>query len=107
MRKGWLIVAVAGLIGLPGGALAYVYGDTNFDFAGYPDPTCHKPVKPYRPLPGAGRFAIQSYNFEVDRYNLDLEAYNRCIRQYVEAAQNDMERIKEKALGAIAEAKSL
>ncbi|MDT8376873.1 MAG: hypothetical protein RQ867_09115 [Mariprofundaceae bacterium] len=79
--------------------------------AGYPSHRCHKPAKPPRPdslnnrwrIP---RWELDAYNSSVSRYNAELEIYNGCITRYVENANEDIERIRQKAGKAVLEANS-
>ena len=79
--------------------------------AGYPDHRCHKPAKPPRPDSLKNRWRVprwelDAYNSSVSRYNAELEVYNSCITRYVENANKDIERIRQKAGKAVAEANS-
>lgn len=64
----------------------YVYGETNFDFLGYPDPSCSEPFVPY---------GGDSASWKI--FKIEFEEYARCIERYLEGAQNDQKRIIEKA----------
>lgn len=70
---------------------AFVLGETNFSFAGYPDHTCSEPYVPFS-------FSDQ---FELDNFKRDVEEYRDCIKKYVEAAKLDKERITEKSNEAV------
>lgn len=78
-------------------ANALVLGGSNFGLLGYPDHECHEPYKPYEFV---DEYQYQSYKNEV-------ELYFDCIREYVENAERDIERIQEAAKSAIEEANSL
>ncbi len=89
-----LIIA---LLVMSSSAFAMVFGGSNLGIMGYPKHSCSKPYKPFE-------FTSQ---FEVDNYNRQLAMYIGCIKEYVENANNDIERIQEAAKSAIDEAKSL
>ena len=78
-------------------AYALVLGGSNLSLLGYPEHECYKPHKPYE--------FIDELDFQ--RYKTDVEIYLDCIREYVENAENDIERIREAAQDAIDEANSL
>ncbi|MBI1328200.1 MAG: hypothetical protein GC136_11265 [Alphaproteobacteria bacterium] len=77
-------------------AHASVFGGSNLSFTGYPSPQCRKPYKPYE-------FTSQ---FDVDTYNDEVERYVRCIKEYIDNASNDIDRIKEAVNTAVNEANS-
>ena len=77
-------------------AKAMVYGGSNLGLFGYPDHTCVAPYKPYS-------FTSQE---QLDSYKWEFEEFTDCIREYVDNAKNDIERIKIKANNAIDEANS-
>ena len=77
-------------------AVAMVIGPTNFGFSGYPAHSCYKPLKPRKPYSTTEQWEVDRYNIEVDSYNSQLRIYQDCASDYVEAAQNDMKRIREK-----------
>ncbi|MDP2157047.1 MAG: hypothetical protein Q8K68_05000, partial [Nitrospirota bacterium] len=69
--------------------------------------SCSKPNKStrvFKPHSYANEWEVEKYNSEVRNYNAKFEKYADCIRKYVDNAKNDMERIREKANEAIAEA---
>ena len=68
-----------------GTANAIVFGPTNFDLFGYPDPKCSEPVVPY----------VRD-EYSVTMFNLEFETYKQCIKAYLDGAKNDRERILEK-----------
>lgn len=72
---------------------ASVYGGSNLDFMGYQEHDCSKPVKPYS-------FYTE---YEIDTYKNNVNEYISCIKNYVENANNDIERIKIKINNAIYE----
>lgn len=75
---------------------ASVFGGSNLGYSGYPEPACRKPYEPY----SSSRMDREIYQDEVDRYI-------RCIKDYLENANNDIERIREAQEEAITEAKRL
>lgn len=77
-------------------ANALVLGGSNFDLLGYPKHECYKPYKPYE--------FVDEYQYQS--YVNEAELYFDCIREYVENAERDIERIQDAAKEAIAEAKS-
>ncbi|HEX4304095.1 MAG TPA: hypothetical protein VHZ78_14960 [Rhizomicrobium sp.] len=104
----WALPAVALAFLISSDANAVVFGGSNLGFMGYPDSSCRKPYsKPVRPYNFSSQFDIDSYNRQVDEYNFELDHYIRCVKEYVENANNDINRIKEKADDLITDAKSL
>jgi len=78
-----------------------VIGDTNLGILGYPDHTCgYPPTKPIPPF-SDDRFSVESYNSRVRSYNIEIDTFYYCIKRYLDAAKNDIERIKEKMQDAI------
>ena len=66
-------------------AHALVFGPSNFSFGGYEEPSCYDPYVPY---------GGDSTSWEL--FKLDLETYTQCIKDYLEGAKNDRDRITEK-----------
>lgn len=79
-------IVLLALLGVCGTASAYVIGGSNLGFSGYPDPTCYKPSRPYD----------LSNEYAVDSYNRGIREYRECLETYLDNAQNDINRIKEK-----------
>ncbi len=90
-----LMIATALLL-VSATAGATVYGGSNLGFSGYPEPECRKPYEPYS-------------NSSMDReiYRGELDRYFRCVKEYLENANNDIERIRQAQEEAIAQAKRL
>ncbi|WP_020591253.1 hypothetical protein [Kiloniella laminariae] len=87
---------------------ALTFGDSNFGYNNYPSHSCNKPrTKPHKPYRITQQIEIDQYNQQVSRYNQEIEEYFNCIDSYVEAAKNDMDRIRDKANEAISEARRL
>lgn len=102
MRILSLAAVIALAVLLPASGSAIVIGGSNFQLLrGYPDHTCHKPSKPYKPYEFTKQYEVDLYNAEVDAYNSDLRQFSDCISEYVENVANDIKRIKEKAQAAI------
>lgn len=75
----------------------------------YPAHRCHKPAEPSRPdsLNNQWRvpqWEVRAYNASVTKYNAELESYNDCIGRYVDNANKDIERIRQRAEEAVSEA---
>lgn len=89
-------------------ALAGVAGGSNIsDTFDYPSHACSKPPKStrlFKPLGAANTYEVEQYNAEVRTYNAKYEKYIECIKSYIDNANKDMERIREKANAAIEEA---
>lgn len=85
-------------------ATAIVFGGSNLGILGYSEHDCIKPYKPTEPYSFDSQWEVDLYNSQVDTYNFELDQYISCIREYVENANNDIERIKEKYQNAIDEA---
>ena len=103
-----LVLLVVISLSLPAVADARVSGGSNLA-GGYSSHRCHKPTKPSKPdsLINQWRvpqWEINAYNSSVSSYNAKLEIYNDCISRYVENANNDIERIRQKAEEAVSEA---
>ena len=84
-------------------AFAYVYGGSNLSLTGYPEHSCFKPNKPYKPISFSNQWDVDSYNSQVDHYNMQWNQYISCINEYVDNAKNDIKRVTEKAQEAIDE----
>ena len=95
------IFAILVTIYLPTTACALVLGGSNFDLLGYPSHECTKPLKPYKPFSFSSQWEVDLYNAQVDDYNWELKQYLNCIDEYIENANNDIERIKEKGQEAL------
>lgn len=74
-------------------AEAVMYGDSNLDFMGYPEFDEFPPSEPY---------SRDRYSF--DQYRDEVEEYVRKAQDYVEAGNNDIQRIKEAQEEAIEKA---
>lgn len=98
------IISILLVLLFPLSAYAVVFGGSNLGFGGYPSHDCSKPTKPFKPYSFNSQWEIDSYNSEVERYNFQLQQYLSCIDEYIENANNDIRRIKEKAQEAIDEA---
>lgn len=83
---------------------ASVFGGSNLGYSGYPAHTCIKPTKPYKPFSFSNQWDVDSYNSQVEYYNTQLRRYLYCIDEYIKNANNDIERIREKAKEAINDA---
>ena len=84
---------------------AYVGGSSNFSgFRGYPDHDCIKPYEPTKPYSFESQWDVDQWNSEVETYNYEWQTYVNCINEYVDAASNDIKRIREKANEAINDA---
>lgn len=84
---------------------AIVIGGSNLGISGYPEHTCRKPTKPYKPYKFSSQWEVDSYNSEVDSYNINHRRYIGCVKEYLENAENDLKRIEEKMEETAAEAK--
>lgn len=102
MRSPFLLIAVLMSVN----AFAVVFGGSNLGFGGYPDHSCYKPSKPFKPYSFDSQWEVDIYNQKVDSYNSELGIYLDCINEYVDNAGNDIERIKEAVSNAISEANS-
>ena len=92
MKKIFATVFVIGLVCSVEVASAYVIGSTNFGVLGYPESNCIQPMRPY----SNDEYAIDIFSSEVNRYRM-------CIKEYVEAAENDAKRAIEASNDAINE----
>jgi len=82
-------------------ALSLIYGGSNLSYYGYPSHNCYKPNKPYKPYTFDSQWEIDAYNSEVDQYYRDMEDYRICIQTYIDNANSDIDRIREKIEEAI------
>ncbi len=87
---GLILFALAALAPWPQSS-AFVAGPTNF-IGNYQDHWCNRPWPPITNDDHAWRWFLD-----------DVERYQACIQEYVEAANNDIRRINEKANAAIEE----
>ena len=99
------IVALLLLVSVSSSVFAIVFGGSNLVISVYPDHSCIKPSKPFKPYNFQSRWEIDSYNSQVDLYNIERQLYVDCIKVYLENASNDIKRIEEKMDEAIEEAK--
>lgn len=86
-----IVLALTVFFALP--AEAVVYGNSNLDFMGYPEFDEFPPSEPYN---------RDRYSF--DQYRDEVEEYVRKAQDYVEAGNNDIQRIKEAQEEAIEKA---
>lgn len=89
------VIALSAIL-VCGTASAFVMGGTNLGFSGYPSHDCRKPYAPY-----------DRSSFAVEQYRSDVQRYVRCMREYVDNANSDIERIQEAQQDAINEVKRL
>lgn len=88
-------------------ASAYVIGGTNFDFRGYPEPNCIKPIRPNKPYSFNSQWEVDSYNRQVESFNMQYDMYVDCVKTYLDNASKDIDRIKEKMKSAIDDARGV
>lgn len=91
-----VIFIIAVLVITP--ALAFVYGGSNLGFGGYPAHNCYKPHFPY-----GGEFSSE---WERDSYVRDWNSFIDCVNEYIDAGNNDIDRIREAQQNAISDAKT-
>lgn len=82
----------------------FAFGSSNLTFE-YPEESCSKPSKPYKPYSLNTQWEIDSYNSQVDLYNMEYQRYIRCVKEYLENAENDIKNIQTKMEEAVAKAK--
>jgi hypothetical protein len=104
----YLILLIVISLSVPTVTDAGVSGGSNLT-GGYSSHRCHKPVKPSKPdsLNNQWRipqWELNAYNASIRSYNTKLDIYNGCISRYVKNANNDIERIRQKAEEAVSEA---
>ena len=73
---------------------AYAIGGSNLTLSSYPECTCYKPMKPI----------LINSQWELDDYKFQYDQYIDCVNEYIDNANNDIKRIKEKAEEALNEA---
>ena len=92
----------AALVAAAAPAGAVVYGGSNFGSYDYPTHNCGlPPYPPQRPYDMTSVRDVETYNRLVDQYNTQVRSFSECINAYVERAERDMQRIREKANLAI------
>jgi len=84
-----VLVVVTLLFGTIAGAFI---GSSNLGILGYPDHDCIQPIMP-----------IERDSLSVSIFNDQLITYKRCIKDYVEAADNDKKLVIEKSNNAVDE----
>jgi hypothetical protein len=96
MRETFAIILFLTLFCASSIALGYVIGSSNLGIMGYPDFSSSrmKPIKPY---------SRDSYS--MDRYYHDVKIHVEEADRYIEAANNDIQRIQEAAEKARNEAR--
>lgn len=73
------------IFSLPSISHAFVAGPSNFtSFNGYPEADCYQPSPP-----------LTNDSFAWSMFKNEIESYKLCIQDYIDAAQNDQERIRE------------
>ena len=88
------------LAALPAGAA--VYGGSNFGRFEYPSQDCGlPPFAPQRPYDMTSVRDVEAYNARVDQYNTQVRSFSECINAYVDRAEKDIQRIREKANEAV------
>jgi hypothetical protein len=83
---------------------AFAFGSSNLSF-GYPEESCRKPSKPFKPYSFNSQWEVDAYNNQVDSYNSDYQRYIRCVKEYLESAANDIKTIQQKMDEAVEKAK--
>lgn len=73
-------------------AFGYVAGSSNLDFLGYPtfESKHMRPQKPY-----------SKDEWSARQYRNEVETYQRHAREYLDAANNDVQRVQEEKQNAI------
>ena len=95
---------LASLLIVPAAASAVVYGGSNFGTFAYPSQDCGlPPLPPERPYDMTSVRDVEAYNRRVDQYNTQVRGFSECITAYVDRAEKDMLRIREKANQAVEE----
>lgn len=107
MNRRALALSIA-MIAVSGAAGAVVYGGSNFGRFDYPAQDCGlPPYAPERPFDLNSVREVDAYNARVDQYNTQLRSFSECINSYVERAEKDMQRIREKANAAVEDMRRL
>ena len=84
------------LAAVPAGAA--VYGGSNFGRFEYPGQDCGlPPFAPQRPYDMTSVRDVEAYNARVDQYNTQVRSFSECINAYVDRAEKDIQRIRERA----------
>lgn len=71
---------------------AFVFGGSNLGFSGYPEFSKSKPIKP-----------IYYDKFQHENYISEIQRYERDLKEYLENAKNDVQRIQESMQTAVEE----
>lgn len=93
MSKKICFLIISSFVLVPSFALAYVGGPSNFSFHRYEEFSEAKPYQPY-----------DHDEYSYQRYRREVEAYVEAAKEYVEAGDNDIRRIREAQEEAIEEA---
>jgi len=93
MRRVLAALLMSGLVLSPASSQALVFGPSNLSLGSYPDDRCYQPSPPY----GDDRYGRE-------RFRSDTNQYIDCINDYIEAGNNDIERIEEAQRDARSEA---
>lgn len=72
----------------------FIFGPSNFDpLNEYPKHKCgYGPMKP-PPPDYKSSFEVKMYRHGMERYNMEIITYSMCLKDYVEAAKNDIKKI--------------
>lgn len=82
--------------------LAFIVGGSNFGSFIYPEHACGlKPILPSKPFAFSSQQEIDDYNNKIKVYNKAIKVYSKCINEYLDNANRDMQRIREKAKDAV------
>lgn len=76
-------------------ATATVFGPSNMSFTGYPDPRCYQPSVPF-----------SDDHYAWDSFRSQVRTYVDCVNNYVEAGNNDIQRIRDAQDEAIRDAEN-
>ena len=90
-----LAAVVALIVFTTNSADAVVFGPSNLGLGSYPSPRCYEPAIPY----GNDEYSWSSFRRQANEY-ID------CINEYVEAADNDVRRIRDEQEEAIQDAEN-
>ena len=96
------VFAILFLVWAPSQSFAFIVGGSNFGSYIYPYHSCGlKPTLPAKPFSFSSQDGIERYNQKIRKYNKEIKEFSKCINDYLENANLDMQRIREKSKEAV------
>ncbi len=96
------VFAILFLVWAPSQSFAFIVGGSNFGSYLYPYHSCGlKPTLPVKPFSFSSQEVVEGYNQKIRKYNKEIKEFSNCINDYLENANLDMQRIREKSKEAV------